>query len=234
MVRDRQVNKFNRLTNRFSNRVGDSNNISTQTTSSGNQVQDTYSNNNGNSQSQSSISSNSTNKWVVNLSKTPLTQVQESLLSKGPNFAIAPNNLPDVDFITGIELVCYKLSEQDSKELRAETNCLLRKATAHRANITREEKKALRELKDDKDRILLTVDKGVAMVVLDKKKYLEKADALLVKPAYRTADRDPTNKLKARLIQTFRRIKRDTNIGEGMYRTMYPTGCTAPKFYGLP
>ena len=23
-------------------------------------------------------------------------------------------------------------------------------------------------------------------------------------------------------------------MGEGMYRTMYPTGCTVPKFYGLP
>ena len=27
---------------------------------------------------------------------------------------------------------------------------------------------------------------------------------------------------------------RDTNMGEGMYRTMYPTSCTAPKFYELP
>ena len=45
---------------------------------------------------------------------------------------------------------------------------------------------------------------------------------------------DPTNKLKAQLIQKLRRIKRETNMEEGMYRTMYPTGCTAPKFYGLP
>ena len=72
------------------------------------------------------------------------------------------------------------------------------------------------------------------MVVLDKKEYLEKAEALLAQPVYRTIDRDPTNKLKARLIQTLRRIKKDTNMGEGIYRTMYPTSCTAPKFYGLP
>ena len=166
MVRDRQVNKFYRLTNRFNNRDSDKNNNSTQTTSSGNQAQETYSTNNGSSQSQSS---NSTNKWVVNLSKTLLTQAQESLQSKGPNFAIAPNNPPNVDFITAIESVRHKLSDQFLQELRAETNCLLRKARAPRANITREEKKALRELKEDKDRIVLTVDKGVAMVVLDKK-----------------------------------------------------------------
>ena len=41
MVRDRQVNKFNRVTKRFNNRDRDNNNTSTQTTSNGNQVQDT-------------------------------------------------------------------------------------------------------------------------------------------------------------------------------------------------
>ena len=34
--------------------------------------------------------SNHTNKWVINLSKTPLTPEQLSLLQKGPNFAITP------------------------------------------------------------------------------------------------------------------------------------------------
>ena len=137
---------------------------------------------------------------MVNLSKTPLTPAQESLLSKSPNFVITPNNPPNIDSITAIELVCHKPLDQDSQELRTETNCLLKKARAPRANITREEKKALRELRKDKERIVLTADKGVAMVVLVKKEYLEKAEALLVQLAYRTIDKDPTNKLKARLI----------------------------------
>ena len=81
---------------------------------------------------------------------------------------------------------------------------------------------------------MLTVNKGVVMVVLDRKECIEKAETLLVQLVYRTIDKDPTHKLRARLILTLRKIKRDTNMGEGMYRTMYPTGCTAPKFYGLP
>ena len=194
------------------------------------QTQETNSTNNSNNHSQSS---NNTKKWVVNLSNTPLTPAQECLLSKGPNFALAPNNLPNVDFITAIESVCIKLSDLDSQELRAETNSLLRKSRTPRANITREEKNALKELKEDKYRIVLTVDKGVAMVVLDKRECMEKAEALLTQPAYRTIDKDPTNKLKARLILTLRKIKRDTNMGEDMYRTIYPRGCTATKFYGL-
>ena len=57
---------------------------------------------------------------------------------------------------------------------------------------------------------------------------------LLAQLAYRTIAADPTNKLKARLIQTLKRIKRDTNMEEGMYKAMYTTGCIAPKSYGLP
>ena len=72
------------------------------------------------------------------------------------------------------------------------------------------------------------------MVVMDRKEYMEKVEGLLVQPSYRTIDADSTNKLKAKLIVTLKRIKRETNIGEGMYRTMYPTSHTAPKFYGLP
>ena len=43
--------------------------------------------NSGNNQSQQG----NDNKWVINLSKMLLTQGQETLLAKDPNFAIAPN-----------------------------------------------------------------------------------------------------------------------------------------------
>ena len=70
-----------------------------------------------------------------------------------------------------MESVCHKLLHQDVQELRAETNCLLREAKPPKSNITKEESKALRELREDKERMVLTKDKGVAMVVLDRKGY---------------------------------------------------------------
>ena len=81
--------------------------------------------------------------------------------------------------------------------------------------------------------MVLTADKGVAMVVMDRKDYMEKEESLLAQLAYRTIDADPTNKLKVKLIPTLKRIKKETDMGEGMNRTMYPTSCTAPMFYGL-
>ena len=74
-------------------------------------------------------------------------QAQESLLSKGPNFAIAPKNPPNLDYITAKETACQKLSSQDAEELRADINGLLRKSHAPKPNLTKEEIKALGELK---------------------------------------------------------------------------------------
>ena len=72
------------------------------------------------------------------------------------------------------------------------------------------------------------------MVVLDRKEYIDKEENLLVQPAYRTLDRDPTNKLKAKLITMLRRIKGEVGMEKSMYKTMCPIGCNSPKFYGLP
>ena len=112
--------------------------------------------------------------------------------------------------------------------MRTDINGLLWKLHVPRPNLTKEENKGLVELKRDKDRTILSENKGAAMVDLDKKDYIEKAQELLAQPTYRTIERDPTNKLKAKLITILRIIKRDTRMEEKLYKVMYPTGCT-PK-----
>ena len=67
-------------------------------------------------------------------------------------------------------------------------------------NLTKEERKALAELRKDSNRKVLTADKAVVMVVMDRKDKIEKATNLLAQPAWCTIDRDPTNRLKAKLI----------------------------------
>ena len=71
-------------------------------------------------------------------------------------------------------------------------------------------------------------------MVLDKEEYFNKAQGLLSQPAYKEIPKDPTNRIKAQLITKLRRIKKDSNLDEGTYKAMYPTGCVLPKFYGLP
>ena len=59
--------------------------------------------------------------------------------------------------------------------------------------------------------MILTVDKGVSMVVMDRYNYNQKAEALLQESAYRPIPNDPTNKYKTKLIALLKFIK--TEVG---------------------
>ena len=73
-------------------------------------------------------------KWVINLSSKPLTPAQRSVLAKGPNFAVSSRQPPNLEYITAIEAACTKLSQQDTEELRADINRVLR--SSHPTNLT--------------------------------------------------------------------------------------------------
>ena len=164
----------------------------------------------------------------------PLTQAQRSLLAHGPNYAVIPRVPSKEEYIAAIEQTCHKLEEGKADELRVEVKHLLKKAITPRSNISKEEVQAIQELKRDDSRIILTADKGVAMVVLNKEDYIRKAKHLLNQPTYKKMKEDPTSKQKARLIKLLRNIKTEGGITEEQYKKMYPTGSGAPKFYGLP
>ena len=235
-VKDRQVRNFTNIIAR-NNKTVDNNRQVNNTRQASNASRDIRQANNticNNNNSNSNSGNQANDKWVINLSKENLTQVQVSVLAKGPNFSIAPNNIPNMDYITAVESMCGKLKEEDAMALRTGINALLRKAKIPKQNLTKEERIGLTQLKNDKDRVVLIVDKGVAMVVMDKQEYINKAEELLAQLAYKTIPKDPTNKIKAQLITKLRRIKRDNNLDEGTYKAMYPTGCVPPKFYGLP
>ena len=111
------------------------------------------------------------------------------------------------------------------EELRSDIYRVLRHPHQLKPNLRREEIKAIKQLKADEECIVLTADKGVALVVMDRSDYIKKAKELLDDTnTYRTIQSDPSNKLKNRLINMFRKIKADTGMQENTYRKMYPTG----------
>ena len=148
-----------------------------------------------------------TSKWVKNFLDKPLTEAQTNLLAHGPNYAIIPRNPPEEEYIAAIEQACHKLKEGEADELRVEIKNILKKAQTPRSNISKEEFKAIRELKEDDSRIILTTDKGVGMVVLNKEEYIKKAEHLLNQPTYKRILEDATSKQKTRLIKLLKNIK---------------------------
>ena len=51
---------------------------------------------------------------------------------------------------------------------------------------------------------------------------------------YRPIPTDPTTKPKNRLINILKKMKTESEMDDNTYKRMYPTGVSAPKFYGLP
>ena len=80
----------------------------------------------------------------------------------------------------------------------------------------------------------MTADKGVALVIMEKKDYIKKAEELLNTDTYKKIPEDPTNKQKNRLINTLKNIKSEGGLNEEAYKRLYPTGAVSSKFYGLP
>ena len=178
---------------------------------------------------------NQAKKWVINLSSVPLTKDQESLLAHGPNFAVTPPKPPYGEYIKAIEFACQSLDPNSAEKLRSDVYRVLRHPHQLKTNLRKEEITAIKHLKADKERIILTADKGIALVVMDRSNYIKKANELLQDPnTYRTIPSDPTNKPKNKLINKLRKIKTDTRMDEITYRRMYPMGACVPKFYGLP
>ena len=205
-IEQRQVSKFNRLVHKTSNKDMET---SASSSNYNNQLQTSR------GQYDQVISSNNNNiKWVVNLSKIPLSPPQYSVLGEGPNFAVTPKAPPKVDYISAIKSISHKLTEQHAQELKSDVNNLLKRVSTPKANLTKKERKALTELKRDPDRMVLTADKGVALIVIDKEEYKQKADNLLDQPTYKFIERDPTNKIKAKLILILRRLTRETGIDD--------------------
>ena len=92
------------------------------------------------------------------------------------------------------------------------TKTILKKVKIPRQNITKEEWKAIGELKRDNSRLILTADKGVALLVMDKEDYVQKAKELLDQPTYRSISNDPTTKYKNKLVNLQKAIKTEDEI----------------------
>ena len=69
---------------------------------------------------------------------------------------------------------------------------------------------------------------------MDRQDYINKANHLLNQNTYKSIAKDPTNSIKNKVINILKSVKTKTGLDSNTYKSMYPTGCVPPKFYGLP
>jgi hypothetical protein len=153
-------------------------------------------------------------KWVINLSKKPISSDKRAILNKGPKFAPTPLQIPTEDLVAEIEAAITNLSQESKDAVRTSAANLIRRTDLpQHKNTTANERKALYGLKKDKTRVVMKADKGNCLVVMDKTDYDEKMQELLSdQNTYeKTPPKPPFKKIERELIKfTITTIKTTT------------------------
>ena len=133
------------------------------------------------------------NMWAINLSTTP-SPVQD----QHQNSSQVPSQ-GNLYYSCGGGI--YQTSTQGGRGTQGGIQLpTLEKLPPSKPSITLEKPKAIKELKEDQSWVVLTADKGVAMVVIDREDYSEKAKLLLADTnTYKPFTKDPTKKPKKKL-----------------------------------
>ena len=71
-----------------------------------------------------------------------------------------PPKTPYKEYIAAIEVACHTLNPTDIEKLRADISSIFKESKPPKPYLTREEWKALKQLKSDKDCIIVTAAKG--------------------------------------------------------------------------
>lgn len=171
-----------------------------------------------------------TDKVVINLTTKPLDETTTQVLAKGLNFAATPTTIPKEEIIAAVETAVQKLPAHEADEIRFNTYQILKQAKAPKSNLTPMERRAIRELRLNKDIVVLPADKGNATVVMDRKEYSQKTNSLLEDATYRKMAKDPTKVIERKISEA---IKTST-IPKDDQKGLIPKESTTPRLYCLP
>ena len=174
-------------------------------------------------------------RWVKNLSQVNLSVPQLSVLRKGLNFAVAPAKVPVADIVASVESGIQSLNEQDKSDICGKVISIIKASRPPKANITRQEREALKSLRENEDILVLPADKGRVTVVVDKREY----DAAIVSmisntTTYMELRSDPAASRERALNAKLLNLKRQEKLDNNLYRRLRSSGGSTPRFYGLP
>ena len=110
-------------------------------------------------------------------------------------------------------------------------------------NVTREEERALDNLRKDEEVTIVPADKGRSVLVMDKDEYQEKVSVLLndTNTYLKIIDKrsNPTSNVEKELNKLLLNIKEEKDdsgaqIGPQLYKKLHSSNSTPASFYGLP
>ena len=139
-----------------------------------------------------------------------------------------------MDIAAAIEGVAHGMGDKEAaSDLRGSVCSILRGANPPPPNLSKDERAALKALKEDVNTIVLPADKGNAavQVVMDAAQYEEKMKDLLADTVYKKVKRDPTPATERNVLNEVRDLEL---IPRDLGAKLKPTASKPAKLYGLP
>ena len=180
---------------------------------------------------------------ITNLSSYQLTEEELGLLKFGLSHAIPPLKLNRTDIFMTFDMINRFLRD----ELVENGNVNAMKADlSHLANSyyssykptknTLKKHGILKRLKNNRNIVIMTPDKGNGVVVMDRTTYNQRMYELMNDDTkFRKLSKDPTMLREGQLQRFLRKIQKNKNFfTKTDYDSIYPVGSQPSRLYGLP
>lgn len=196
---------------------------------------------------------------IVNLSDFKLTKAQCSILEKGLSFSPTPFNFDKFDILRSFNdffrqikfSALYTNNKDSSTDVKNKEDCiefyqncvladiskLLPKYNKQqqKPNLSESEKRALSELKRNKDIIIKKADKGGAVVILNRIDYINEAMRQLNDDkSYKKLDEDPSNYVFTKINKILKNLENQNLITKNIYNKLKCKDPSIGRFYLLP
>ncbi|KAL9983647.1 hypothetical protein ACROYT_G005850 [Oculina patagonica] len=143
------------------------------------------------------------------------------------------------DIVASVEQSISGLPAAAQDEIRVEVSHMLKNSKPPRtSNITREERQALRDLRQNESILILPADKGNSVIVMNKSDYQQEISSMLQdRKTYEPITdkrRNPTAKTAKELQKKLQDLKQSGNLSEQQYKRLQVPDPNPASFYGLP
>ena len=174
-------------------------------------------------------------RWMVNLLSRPLSVVEKGVLARGLNLAPAPKRIPVPEIIAAVESGISKVSPSEAQLTRTRIAGCLSRSKPPPNNLSPEEQKAIKALREAETIVIAPADKGNATVIMDQTAYDGKIRGLLADTSTcRRLTRDPTQDLERWINALLLSLSRVGAIPGPLYEQLRSSAGKIPLLYRLP
>ena len=179
---------------------------------------------------------------VTNLSSQQLKPEELNILKNGLTFSIKPPRLNCSDILTTFEQIHHAMKgklkkQEDHAHLKIELAHIAQSYVSSYRPTKSDLKKynILKNIRSNKDIIILRPDKGNGVVILDRKSYIESCYNIINDNSkFKSLDHNPTLSREGKLQRLLRKLKKQGSLDDSTYRNIFPKGSQPARFYGLP